>query len=197
MALGVVGAVLVGLAMWGVIANDRSQPSGSSSPPPSGQSGAVSGSGSGETKVVTASDQKSQLTVPVSWKDVPASFKNELAVLQLGDLPKEQYVLVISENASDFENFTAFSDASLEAAKGLVAGAEIGEQRKVTIGGLNAVQYQVTGKAAGIKAVFWYTMIEGRSGFYQVLGWTLPSKQTEAEPVIRTVIESFRELGAG
>ena len=196
MALGVVGAVLVGLAMWGVIADDRSHSAASGSPPSSGQNG-QNGPVSGDTKVVTATDQKSQLTVPGSWKDLPASAKNELAVLQLGDLPKEQYVLVISENASDFENFTAFSAASIEGAKTLVAGAEVGEQRKLTIGGLNAVQYQVTGKAGGVKAVFWYTMVEGKRGFYQVLGWTLPSKKPEAEPVVLKVIDSFRELGGG
>jgi hypothetical protein len=192
-ALGVVAAVLVGLAMWGVIADNRAHPAGSGSG--SRQDPVTSG---GTTKVVTATDQKSQLTVPLSWNDVPASFKSDLAKIQVGDLRREQYVLVTTANTADFEDFTAFTDATIQAVRGLVDGAEVGEPRPLTMNGqLNAVRYQVTGNAAGVKAVFWYTLIEGKRGFYGVLGWTLPSLKSEAEPVILTVVDSFRELGAG
>lgn len=188
-AIGVAGAVVVGLAMWGVIADNRAHPAGTGSAPTSGQS-PVS-----ETKVVTARDQKSQLTVPTSWEDAPAAFKNEHATLQVGEARREQYILIVSASDVDFDNFAGFSEACLEEARTLLEGAEIGEARQVTIGGLAAVQHVITGKASGFKIAFWYTMIEGKRGFYQVVGWTLPSKKAEAEPTILKVIDSFREIG--
>lgn len=187
-ALGVVGAVLTGLAMWAVIADDRAHPAGSSS-------GSTSSAASaGDTKVVTASDKRSQLTVPASWVDAPASFKNEHASLQLGDARGERYVLIVSASSVDFDNFTGFSEACVQEAREILEGAVIGEARQLTIGGLNAVQHAITGKASGFKIAFWYTMIEGKRGYYQVVGWTLPSRKAEAEPAILKVIDTFREL---
>jgi hypothetical protein len=145
--------------------------------------------------VVTASDKKSQLTVPASWKDVPKSFRSDLAVIQLGDLRREQYIVVVTQHKEDFESLAAFSDATVSAAKGVLIGADVGDPRNLTIGGLSAVQYQITGKAAGVNVVFWYTLVEGQHGYYQLAAWTLPSKRTEAEPTIIEVINSFRELG--
>jgi hypothetical protein len=194
-ALGVVAALVVGVAMWAIISDNRAHPvnAGGGGAPSSAQGGTAVG----ETKVVTSRDQKSQLTVPVAWQDVPASFKNEVAEIQLGDLVREQYIMVITDSVGDFIDFGGFLDATRENARAMVTGADIGEQHTLTVGGLNAVQYEVGGTVEGIKVVFWFTMVEGKRGFYQVLGWTLPSRRTDAEPIIKKAIESFRELTGG
>ena len=192
-ALGVAVAVLVGAAMWAVIADNDAHPVGSGS-----GSGGTSGSvQSGETKVVTAKDQKSQLTVPVAWKDIPESFKNELAALQVGNLPQSQFVLVVTASTVDFEDFEAFADAVVDEARTLVDESEVGDARKLTIGGLNAKQSEVNGKVNGIKLTYWFTAVEGKRGYYEVVGWTLPSRKSDNEPIILEVIESFRELAGG
>jgi hypothetical protein len=192
-AFGVVMALVVGAAIWGAVAETRSH--GSAAAPPAGSGSGQSAVDQGQTTVVTASDKKSQLTVPASWKDVPPSFREELAVIQRGDLRREQYVIVATLDRDDFEDFDAFSAAMLEGAQGALDEAEVGQPRNLTLGGLPAVQYEITGKAQGIKVVFWYTMVSGKNGFYQVVAWTLPSKRAEAEPTITQVISSFRELG--
>lgn len=191
--LGVAGAALLGGAIWGAIAESR--PDG----PSSGGSGTGSGPGqsevtTGDSKVVTASDRKSQITVPTSWRDVPENFRNEVAVIQLGNLRREQYVLVISASKADFEDFGGFEEACLEEAEMAIEDADVGARRALEIGGLPATQYEVSGKVSGLRVVFWYTMVEGRNGFYQVLAWTLPSRKAEAEPTLRDVINSFREV---
>jgi hypothetical protein len=187
-ALAAVTAVLVGLAMWGVIADNRAHPVVSS-----GGSGADPVS-LGDTKVVTASDKKSQLTVPASWRDIGSSLKIDEASIQLGEPRREQYLAVASIEMTDFESFTAFADASIDSMTGAIDGAQVGPRSQINVGGLNGVRYEIAGTAAGIKAVFWYTLIEGKRGFYQVIAWTLPSHKAEAEPVILKVIDSFREL---
>jgi hypothetical protein len=197
-AVGVVVAIVLGAAIWGAVGESRSSDS-SSSASSSGQ--ATSGPrqsavAAGDTKVVTASDRKSQLTVPATWKDMPKSYQNELATIQLGDLRKEQYVAVITASKGDFDDLAGFAEACLADADALEE-ANISQQRPLTVGGLTAVQHVITGKTSGIRIVFWYTMVEGKNNYFQVVGWTLPSKQSEAEPVILDVVNSFRELGAG
>jgi hypothetical protein len=192
-ALGVVTALVVGVAMWAVITDNRAHPAGSGAGPGSGQRSAISG----ETRVVTASDQKSQLTVPVAWRDSPESFKNDLAAIQVGDLREAQFVLVISASAKDFDDFAAFTDACVEEARTLIGESDVGEAHRLTIGGLGAVQHEVNGKVNGLKLTYWFTMVEGKRGYYEVVGWTLPSKRSEAEPMILQVIDSFRELTGG
>ena len=191
---GVLMAMVVGAAIWGAIAETRSENSSGSASPAVGSPGSTVTSG--QTVVVTATDKKSQLTVPVSWKDVPKSFKSDMAVIQLGDLRREQYMVVLTLDRSDFEDFTTFTGAMVDGAKSAIEGAEVGPPRGLTIDGLSAMQYQITGKANGIKIVFWYTMVDGKNGYYQLVGWTLPSKKAEAEPVITEVTSSFRELAA-
>jgi hypothetical protein len=183
-------AVVVGAALWGAIAEIRSTDLSSESA--SGSSADLSG----PNKVVTANDGKSQVTVPASWKDVPAAVQNELAAIQVGNLPRGQYIAVITGDKGDFDGFDGFSSACVEEARILFEDAEIGERRDLTIGGLPAVKYEITGKANGIRLVYWYAMVEGENAYYQVIGWTMPSRQAESEPVITEVINSFRELGA-
>jgi hypothetical protein len=186
-AVGVVLALVVGAAIWGAVAETRSGPS---------VAGPALGASQGATTVVTASDKKSQLTVPVSWQDVPKSFRNDLAVIQLGDLRREQYILVVTQHKEDFGSLEAFSEASVEATRSALTGADVSAPRELTIGGLSALQYEITGRAAGVNVVFWYTLVAGKNAFYQVAAWTLPSKRAEAEPTIVQVINSFRELGS-
>ena len=193
-ALGVAAAIVVGLAMWGVIADNRSHPAGSSSTNSGPRQGAAVSS---DTRVVTASDQKSQLTVPASWKDVTGSFKNELAAIQLGDIRQAQFILVISADRGDFEDFAAFADACAEEARTMITDSDVGAGQNLTVGGLNAVQHSVTGKVGGIRLAYWFTMVEGKRGYYEVVGWTLPSKKAESEQTILNVINSFRELNGG
>lgn len=188
-ALGVITAVLVGLAMWGVIADDRKHRAD-----PAPAAGQQQPAAPAETTVVTATDKKSQVTVPKSWTEVPASFKNELASIQLGDAKAAQYIVVITGAPVDFDSFQAFADACLEEARTLAADAQVGEARRLTVGGLNAVQHEVTGKVNGFNLNYWFTMVEGKRGYYEVVGWTTPSKKAEAEPVVLKVIDSFREL---
>jgi hypothetical protein len=191
--LGVAIAGLLGAITWGAIEETRS--SGSSAGSTSGSGSLTSAPPSGTTKVVTAKDNKSQLTVPDSWNGVPDEQVNELAAIQLGDLRKAQYVLVITGAKTDFDSLEDFSAACLTEARQNVEDAEMGDRRDITIGGLPAAQHQVTGKYEAIKLVYWFTMIEGKNGYYEVVGWTLPSRKSAAEKVILDVINSFRELG--
>jgi len=130
---------------------------------------------------------------------------NDAASLQYKNEPKEFYVLVIDEPRKTFEdilkenaigyepNLEGYSNLLIES---LEKGAAAKEKAVITdkkINGLNARVASVTGVVDGI-AVFWkIAYVEGKNTYYQVLCWTLPQKQTEHEPLMDNIINSFKE----
>lgn len=189
--LAVLVVVLAGAAIGIAIELGGSE---SGSPRPTGSGGRPSAAQSGETKVVTATDNKSQLTVPKQFAELPAAHRNEVAVIQLGEPLRERYVMVITDNRGDFADFTAFQRAVLAGTTALVNDAEVGDPATLTVGGLPSVRHEINGTIEGIKVVYWFTMVDGKNGYYQVITWTLPSKKDEAKPVLDEVVNSFREM---
>jgi hypothetical protein len=153
-----------------------------------------SGTVSGGSKVITATDNKSQITVPDTWSPLPAKYKNDLAVIQMGDGRRQRFVMVITNAKADIADFAAFEQVVLENTKDTLHDAAVGERRTLTIGELPAVHYVITGTVGGVKIVYWFTLVDGKSGWHQVIGWTLGSRKGAEEGAIGEVINSFREL---
>ncbi|HEV2779841.1 MAG TPA: hypothetical protein VGX25_10630 [Actinophytocola sp.] len=192
--LGLLAVAILGGAILGAIAEsrpDRSSDASSGSPTAARQRGVTTG----DTKVVTASDNSCQLTVPTTWKDVPASWRNEHAVIQLGNGRQEQYVLVVSAAKDDFDDFVAFEEAALSDVDLGMEDGEVSQPRPITVGGLPAARYEISAKLSGVRVVFWYTLVDGKNGYYQIATWTLRSKRDEAEGPLGDVVATFRELG--
>jgi hypothetical protein len=185
-AFAVALTAVIGGAIWGAVAEINST---------SAARGSDSVTDGSPTKVITATDRKSQVTVPSNWEDAPTQFKNAEASIQVGDLTRGEYVAVFTDAKDDFEDFNAFEAALKDH---LLAGAtdsKIEDRRQLTVGSLHAVQYVVEGKVEGIRFVYWFTLVEGNRGYHQVVGWTVPSRRSEVEHTIQDVIQTFHELG--
>jgi hypothetical protein len=195
--IAVLVAVVVAGGTWFLL--DRNNTDGSpgqastSTRAPSSSSGRPSTEPADKTKVIAATDNKSELTVPSTWTDLPAAYRNDVAVIQQGEARREQYAMVITDDKSDFTDFAAFEKAVLEGTKSLLEAVEVGERSDLTVGDLPAAQYEVKGTVEGTKIVYWFTMVNGSNGYYQVITWTLPSRQDEAKPVFDKVVDSFKE----
>jgi hypothetical protein len=186
--------VSLGVGSWLLAGNNRVVAGQPVTPGGTVSGGTVSGGKVSGGKVITATDNKSQLTVPDTWSPPPAKYKNDVAVIQMGEARRERYVMVISNAKADVADLAAFEQVVLGNSKEMLRDAAVGERRTLTIGELPAVQYVVTGTIEGIKVVYWFTLVDGKNGWYQVIGWTLPSRRDVAEKPIGEVINSFREL---
>lgn len=147
-----------------------------------------------EPTVVTATDGQSQLTVPTGWK--VQEDLNEQAEIQVGNLLQEQYMVVLTENKSDFDdvNLEQYADGTLGAVLEMVETDEYPTPRSLTINGKPAIQYELHGTIDNMKAAYWLTNVEGTDNYYQVVAWTLESKAEKNEPVFEEVVQSFREV---
>jgi hypothetical protein len=148
-----------------------------------------------EPQIMTATDGKSQLSVPGTWsaqKDL-----NDNASIQAGNLLAEQYAIVISESKEDFSSkmtLNDYADVIRKSAKQTLTDAVLTETKPVTINGYPAVQFEVDGSVSNIKAKWLYTLVNAPNNFHQILAWSTASKYEKNKPVFVDVINSFKEI---
>jgi hypothetical protein len=146
-------------------------------------------------RLVTATDGQSRMTVPGNWREM--TDLNDQAEIQVGDLFREQYAIVLTESREDFSdevNLARFSElVSMNVRNGL-ADATMSEPRTLTVHGRPAVQRVIRGSKDHLRIVYWLTAIEGERSYFQVLMWTLASRADENEPVFQAVVRNFQEV---
>lgn len=141
-------------------------------------------------KRVASADGKFRLEVPGNWKEMPGL--NEAASISAGNEFKEQYVMVIENPKTDFEGTLAeFEDAVSGMVIGNLEKAESGDPEKASIGKFPAIRRRFTGVADNIRVVYHSAAVETKTGFYQILTWTTPSRESAAKAVFEEVINSF------
>jgi hypothetical protein len=135
------------------------------------------------------------MTVPGNWREM--TDLNDQAEIQVGDLFREQYAIVLTESREDFSdevNLARFSElVSMNVRNGL-ADATMSAPRTLTVQGRPAVQRVIRGSKDHLRIVYWLTAIEGERSYFQVLMWTLASRADENEPVFQAVVRNFQEV---
>jgi hypothetical protein len=149
----------------------------------------------GPRSVITSTDGHSQVSVPSSWSN--QDDLNDKADLQVANPALEEYLIVLTESKADFvdTDLEIYAGLIRDGIVGAVSDASVSEARRLTINGMPAIQYEVSGSVDNLKVVYWLTAVEGRDHFHQVLGWTLGSKAEANREVILSVVESFQETG--
>ncbi len=144
-----------------------------------------------KTKVVTASDGSCTLEVVNAWATIPNL--NEDAVVQVGNLVREEYCIVIREPKTDFStNFKGFAELAVGmTAKnaGLTGTAPL---QRIEVGPHSAYQTKFSGTVEKIKVVYLMTAVETDDSFCQIICWTLPSSEERGMPLFEAATASFR-----
>lgn len=147
---------------------------------------------SSTTKSVKSANGALEIAVPSNWNKMAL---NDVADVQYGNPLSESYVIVISEPKSDIEGMPLdeYATAAIALLSEDAASPQDNGPTPVAIGTLSGLQYELHRKVDGIAVVYWVTVIEGQESFHQVISWTLASKETENEAVLKQVAQSFRE----
>ena len=141
-------------------------------------------------KTVASKDGRFRLEVPATWKELPEL--HEEAQIKAGSGVLEQYAIVIENLKSDYAGTLAeFDELVIGQMKENVPGCEVSEPELRPVGSYPAVHRRLTGTVNNIRIVYQIASVETDAGFYQVLTWTTPSRETVAQPVFREVIDSF------
>jgi hypothetical protein len=135
----------------------------------------------------------SRIALPADWR--PAAGLNEHTEMQALDPLRSRYLLVFSESREDFEPGATLEDVAnwmrndLAASKRMLA-LRGPEERQV--GGFRAIQYEFDAAHDVMMLTFLQTVVEGRRGFHQVVGWA-PRSMFDRQ-IFEALLETFSEL---
>ena len=131
---------------------------------------------------------------PGSWSTMDDL--NDEANLQMGNLFKEAYVVILSENKQDFDDIgmQGHSDLTRSFLREAVKNYQESQREKFDIGDHSALRYRLSGSVGSVKIVYWHVTIETADHFHQMLLWSLPSKFGGNEADFNSVIRSFKVL---
>lgn len=172
--LGIVGKLILTIAIvWGLVACDYFP---------------------GKPQKVEFLDQSFSIVMPASW-----SLRNDLnnvADLQMANLFKEAYTIVISESKADFEDLTLeeHSDITRSMIRQGIKNCRESDPEILDIDGNRALRYQLNGSVEGLNLVYWHVTIETEEHYHQMLLWSLKSKFSNNEDDFDSVIGSFEAI---
>jgi hypothetical protein len=146
----------------------------------------------GPTKVVLASDEKTQVTVPESWTDLEL---NDNAEIEVGNEEDEAYLIVLNELKEDLYgwNLDKHSRVTLGTLLATLSFPTVTGPKPIKVGSSPAVQYEVKGAMQGRNIIYIHTTVDGPKYFSQILAWTLPSKADATKPQLLEAVNTFRE----
>jgi hypothetical protein len=144
-------------------------------------------------KKILASDEKTEIVVPISWSPLDL---NDAAEIQVGNETEDAYLIVLNESKDDLFawNLERHSRVTLGQLLMNVANPTVVGPKALTIAGSPAVQYEIRGAAENRNLVYIHTTVDGPKHFSQIIAWTVPSKAEQALPHLRRTILTFREV---
>jgi len=121
---------------------------------------------------------------------------NDVADLQMGNLLKEAYAIIISESKMDFEDISLQGHSDITRSmlrEGLEnyneSGPEYLENNEFSI-----LRYRLTGTAEGVHITYWHVTIETAAHYHQMILWSLRSKFAKNKADFNAVIQSFEVI---
>ncbi len=130
---------------------------------------------------------------PASWSLL--SDLNDAADLQMGNLFREAYCMVLSEARMDFSDdmtLAAFSDRTREILLGSLEDARTEGPETLVLGGQPALRYVLQGSVDRVRIRYWHVAIATPTHFHQVVLWSLPSRFERNRADFEAVLASLR-----
>ena len=129
---------------------------------------------------------------PASWSIL--NDLNDEADLQMGNLSKQAYCIIMSESKIDYENnfsLDEYSELTSSFILEAIANPSLSEAEYMSLNGKPAIKYELAGSIDGIRVRYWHVSIDTESHFHQVILWSLPSKFEGNRADYEAVLNSF------
>jgi hypothetical protein len=146
----------------------------------------------GFEKEIASADGKERILAPASWKSLPGL--HESASVSAGSKFQEEYLIVLSENKADLEDFDLKKHHELtrDQTVGNLKGGSASPLISLTIDGHPALQDEISGTVDNLNIVYLHTTIDRGEYFHQILAWTLKSRWGSKKARLQEVTRSFR-----
>jgi hypothetical protein len=144
-----------------------------------------------ERKIRLVSDDgRYRIEVPGTWKSMREL--NEEAGIAAGNAIREQYVLVIENPKSDYVgDLDSFDELTVELISDNLEKPELSDSEDRPVGSYPARHRRLVGTTENVRIVYQLASIETDDAFYQLMMWTVPSREAASKEVFREVVDSF------
>lgn len=163
--------------------------------PPAGGSSSVDQilKGAGAGKAMKSPDGSFEITVPDNWaeeKDL-----NKDAKIQAAMRMRDVYLVVFVDQKDKYGDIKLeeFAEGSHKKLTKRLTSPVGTSPAHMTVGGLPAIQYQLTGSAEGSTFTYVQTLVEGPVNFYEILAWTPKAQLEKNQFAINEAVKSFKE----
>ncbi|HCS20483.1 MAG TPA: hypothetical protein DIW47_07970 [Bacteroidetes bacterium] len=158
-----------------------------------------------KVQVVTI-DNRYSLTIPAFLKEV--SNLNEDASLQYQHAMKEFYVVVIDEPKAELQkalednglnslysdDVDGFANLLIDGMDDAITITKKSDVIDTVVNSMPARMIQIHGEIEGINAFYSVAYIEGKETYYQVMTWTLASKEKKNREKMDKLLYTLKEL---
>lgn len=162
---------------------------------------------SGDTERLVKIENKYSISLP-SFLVKASTSLNEDASLEYLHTWKEFYVIVIDESKSEMQkslvdnNLTdsfsndikGYSDLILKGLDQTVSVSQKSEIIDTLINNMPARLLTITERAEGVDVFYSIAFIQGKERYYQIMAWTLASKEYEFKDKMNRIMYSLKEL---
>ncbi len=149
---------------------------------------------SNEPKKIEFLNNKFAISIPASWSTL--NDLNEMAEIQVGNLFKEAYTIILSENKMDFSDMTLqlHSDITRSLIQEGLENYQQSAPEQIKVNNYPAIRYQLSGTVDGTNVIYWHVTIETDDYYHQLLLWSLKSKFDGNKADFNSVINSFSKV---
>jgi hypothetical protein len=147
----------------------------------------------GEPHTIKSKDGKYEITVPANMTESPSLSKE--AQLTAANRPNELYAFVLTNKKSDYAEGQTLDQHAEVLRNALLKELTDGDATKpesVTINGLEARRYRVSGAKDNVKLAYFMTIVETAENFHHIWTWTEGSRADENGPILNKIADSFR-----
>lgn len=132
-----------------------------------------------------------QVTLTEEWQPAEWDGIADFSDINIQNIEKDEYFVVISENKVDFETFESYKE--------LMDFSDFGEivdktTETITYNGFNGERHRFSTSIDGINLYYIYDILEGKNYYLQSFSYTLKSNQEKAEKELLDVMNSLVEV---
>ncbi|WP_248965179.1 hypothetical protein [Sphaerisporangium perillae] len=129
----------------------------------------------------------------MTWSRMELS---DSAVVEVGTDRYAEYVIVMSEDKRQFtEDIGEYAEDWVEAIAGEARRVRKSKPRRVTIGGMPGLQYDMQGDVEGGRVGWVLTSIDGAAHYHNIVVTTTASRVQANSRRLRAIVATFRETG--
>lgn len=145
-------------------------------------------------KTIKSTDGSCQVTIPDNWS-IETSLNKE-AKIQAAMRMRDAYFVVFVDQKDKYGDIdlAGFAEGAHKKLTKRLTYPVGTAPAQLTVGGLPAIQYELTAQTGGATFTYYQTLVQGPMNFYEILAWTPKAGIEKNKYQFDEIVKSFKEI---